>query len=507
MIPVLTAAQAASWDDAARTKHGIPSLVLMESAGRAVAQVVGDEFGGALRQGALLAAGPGNNGGDGWVAARALKALGIRVLAVEAGAKRSPDCDANRRLALASGVEPIAADAQWPAVGVVLDALLGTGAAGAPRGDIAGLAGRIGAFGAPVVAVDGPTGLDLTTGHSHDPIRARLTITFGGMRRGHLLAREICGRIVVVDIGFPPGDPGWPLLVDDRWARATLPAFRADMHKGDRGKVLVVGGEEGLAGAAIHATQATLVAGAGQVKLAAADSTIRAANDTTPDALTVRSTLGFQDEQGLNDAVAWADVIVIGPGLGRSRERMNLVRSLLATARPAVIDADALYAGPEGWQAKAGPRVLTPHAGEFAAAFPKLKRLLGDDRFAAAERAAAESGATVLLKGVPTVVAPSHGPSVVVAAGTPALATGGSGDVLAGLIGAFLARGLAPHHAAALGAQAMGRAAESAAALNSARAVRPAEVLAAVPSLWKRWAEEPRPRPPVLCELDPPLLT
>jgi len=353
--------------------------------------------------------------------------------------------------------------------------------------------------------VDGPTGLDLTTGEAHDPVRARLTVTFGGVRRGHLLARQWCGRIVVVDIGFPAPDPAWPVLVTDRWARPALPAFRADMHKGDRGKVLVIGGDEGMAGAAIHAASAALVAGAGLVKLAANSATIRAATETLPDVLTLETKLGPMLEPELVLALSWADALVVGPGIGRSSIRADFVNAVLSTDKPAVVDADALQLGITHW-AGYGPRVLTPHAGEFAAAFPNLAGKMTSDRIGAAEEAAARSGTCILLKGVPTVIAAQGFPSLVVAAGTPALATGGSGDVLAGFIGAFLAAGVPAPDAAALGAQALGRAAEFAAALNSARAVRPADVMAAVPGLWKRWAEEPRVRPPILLELDPPIL-
>jgi NAD(P)H-hydrate epimerase len=403
-------------------------------------------------------------------------------------------------------MEIVAADGPWPVTGAVIDALLGTGAAGAPRGPVGMLAARVASFGAPIIAVDGPTGLDLSTGVAHGPIRARCTVTFGGVRRGHLLARDWCGRIVVVDIGFPAPDPQWPVLADDRWARAALPPFEAAMHKGNRGRVLVVGGDQGMVGAAVHAARAALAAGAGLVKLAGSDALVAAANETLPDALTVRSALGPDVEPDLAAAVDWADALVIGPGLGRDEARDRLVRVMLATSRPAVVDADALHFGPQSWGMKAGPRVLTPHPGEYAVAFPDFAALCRDDRFAAAARAAEAAGCTVLLKGVPTVVSSPAQPSLVVAAGTPALATGGSGDVLAGFIGAFLARGVAPQVAAALGAQALGRAAELAAAELSARATRPADVIAAIPSLWKRWSSEPAITPPIVAEVDPPLL-
>src|SRR5437763_642822 len=137
------------------------------------------------------------------------------------------------------------------------------------RGDGLALAQRLVAYGATLAAVDGPTGLDLSSGEPHGPVRAALSVTFGGPRRGHLLAREWCGKIVVVDIGFPPAEPSWPILVTDAWAGARLPKLTPTMHKSDRGRVTVVGGSNGLTGAALHAARAALAAGAGLVKLVA----------------------------------------------------------------------------------------------------------------------------------------------------------------------------------------------------------------------------------------------
>src|SRR5262245_11435599 len=172
MIPVLDATQATAWDERARTTARIPSRVLMESAGRGIVQVIARHFGDLLGRGVIVATGPGNNGGDGWVIARALHSLGVRVLAVDAGDKYSEDCAANRALALSTGVERLPPEAPWPISGLVVDALLGTGATGEPRGAVGQLAARVAGFGAPIVAVDGPTGLDLSTGEAHGPVRA-----------------------------------------------------------------------------------------------------------------------------------------------------------------------------------------------------------------------------------------------------------------------------------------------------------------------------------------------
>lgn len=509
MIPVLTAVQAAEWDERARRQANIPSRVLMEAAGRAVAWVIAREYPDELRAGVLLAAGHGNNGGDGWVAARALRAAGARVWAVEVPNERSPDCDANRTLALGGGVELLDAEGAWPAAGVVIDALLGTGAGGAPRGAYAGLAARLAAERGVVVAVDGPTGLDLSTGEAHGPVRAALTVTFGGVRVGHLLKREWCGTVIAVDIGFPPPDAAWSALVTDQDAAAWLPPFHSTMHKGDRGRVLVVGGAAGMAGAALHACSAALAAGAGLVKLVASDQTVRAAQASLPDVLAVTSDLGPQLDAGVTEAVAWADAIVLGPGLGRGPARAAFVEGVLAAAAvPVIIDADALHAGLKALRIGRAPRVFTPHPGEFRAMFAELSDAVESDRFHAAAAAARRVGgaaapAVVLLKGVPSVIASDGAPLRVVAAGNPALATGGSGDLLAGFIGAFLARRVAPLDAASLGAQVLGRAAELAAADFTARATRPADVLAALPGLWRRWAAPRAIRPPELVRLEP----
>lgn len=510
-IPVIDAVQAAQWDARARRQAKIPSRVLMESAGRGVASAVVREFGSepGLAAGVLVATGHGNNGGDGWVVARMLKAHGIPVWAADAGGSRSPDCSANRELALKSGVEPVNPKGSWPEVALLVDALLGTGASGVPRGSIGALARRLAGLGAPVVAVDGPTGLDLSTGIAHDPVPAALTVTFGGLRRGHLLGREWCGKLVVVDIGFPSPDPAWPRFVDDTLAAQWLPRFTVRMHKGDRGRVLVIGGDKGMAGAGLHAATCALEAGAGLVKLAAHEASVAAAQAAVPDVLTVTTALGPRLEPTLLDAIRWADAIILGPGLGRGAARSQLVRAVLeATDRPVVLDADALHAGADVLKLGRSPRVLTPHAGEFQVAFPQAAKLLETDRIAAAVTAAtALSAATaVLLKGQPTIVAASRGPAYLAGSGNPALATGGSGDLLAGFIGAFLARKLAPAEAAALGAQVLGRAADIAAAQLTVRATRPADVIAALPELWRAWANVSAPPPPVLLDLDAPLV-
>ncbi|HEV8265620.1 MAG TPA: NAD(P)H-hydrate dehydratase [Gemmatimonadales bacterium] len=505
-MPVLSAAEAAAWDSVARTQYRVPSRVLMETAGRATAQVLLAEVPEALTGGVVVAAGAGNNGGDGWVLARALHAAGVPVWVAALDPKTDDSID-NRALARVDGVRELAREEAWPQAAVAVDALLGTGATGPAKGDVLALAERVAAYGAPIVAIDGPTGLDLSSGEAHGPVRAQLTVTFGGPRRGHLLAREWCGKVVVVDIGFPPPDPAWPVLVTDAWAAARLPRLQPTMHKGDRGRVCVVGGASGMTGAALHAARAALAAGAGLVKLVAAQETIAAAQASLPDVLTVESALGAELEPAVAEALDWGDAVVIGPGLGR--EPRDARRSLLAAALsrrpvPTVLDADALHlVTPESLTPSPRPLVLTPHVGEFRALVgDQLADAVANDRWAAAARAAAKLKATVLLKGVPTLVADLRGPIHVVASGNPGLATGGSGDLLAGFVGAFLARGTPPAEAAALGAQALGRAADHGARQWTARSLRPADVLAALPDVWRAWRDVRPAGPPVLGVLD-----
>src|SRR3954469_7446513 len=246
-IPVLTPKQSDAWDLRAKAA-GVELGTLMECAGRAAAVVLADRYGHLLRSGVLVAAGPGNNGGDGWVLARALHRLDVPVWVTSTGAG-SELRERMANLARAEGVREVAPEGPWPGVGIAIDALLGTGASGAPRPGVAALLERILDLEVPVLAIDGPTGVDLLTGIVHGSVRADLSVTFGGFRRGHLLARDEVGAIVVADIGHPPADPTWPAIVTDSQAADWQRDFRARDHKGVRGRVVIVGGGAGMTGA------------------------------------------------------------------------------------------------------------------------------------------------------------------------------------------------------------------------------------------------------------------
>lgn len=492
-IPVLTPAQARAWD-AASEAAGRSLRMLMESAGRAVAGAVLARYAVEARQGVLVACGTGNNGGDGWVAARTLHLAGVPVWVVSTGSSGGLAAEAERD-ARRDGVRTVPVDGPWPGVSLVVDALLGTGAVGAPRPPMDALLTRLLDLDAPIVAVDGPTGLDLGTGVHHGTLRASLTITFGGPRRGHLLARDDVGDLIVAEIGLVGADPEWPRLMHTAWAARTLAPFSARSHKGDRGRVVIVGGMPEMSGAVRLTARAAFAAGAGLVHMAAPEATLTTLRLAEPDVQTVVQEFSGSLAEDTRALVERSDVVIIGPGLGRDGSRASLVAEVLGAARAAVVDADALVALKDRREdlatlASARPIVLTPHVGEFRTLFPANAGELETSPWEAAEGAANASGATVLLKGVPTVVCSPDGARVTVAAGNPGLATGGSGDVLSGVIGALMAQGLGGTEAASVAAQAHGEAADQAARRVTARAMRPMDVVSALPEIWRRWARE-----------------
>ncbi|MBP9198721.1 MAG: NAD(P)H-hydrate dehydratase [Gemmatimonadales bacterium] len=514
-LPILSPDESARWDHRAE-QAGMALETLMDAAGRAAAQVLAARFGHRTGGGVLVAVGPGNNGGDGWVLARALHRLGVPVFVAPAPGERS---SLNQRAALraqAEGIRTVEPDGPWPQAQVAVDALLGTGARGVLRPPIRALVERLNDLAVPILAIDGPTGVDLGTGASHGVlVRAELSVTFGGLRRGHLLAREECGGVVVVDIGHPDPDPAWPVLFTEAEAARTQDRFGTRDHKGHRGRIVVVGGEAGMSGALRLAARAAFAGGAGLVHAVAPDATIDALLAAEPDLQTLRHDFTAPLAPALLALLGQADAVVIGPGLGRGAGRREFVAALATASAPAplVLDADALNAFadalPDLARLVAGrPALLTPHIGEFRRLFPDLGKGLEADPWTAASAAAAQAGCAVLLKGVPTVVGHVQGAPLTIAAGNPGLATGGSGDILSGLAGTALAQVQHPAAAAALAALALGRAAEHAARRVTARALRPMDVLAALPELWRAWevlrTTSAVPRPPILLELEAP---
>ena len=503
-------AAGASACDAAAIAAGIPSRALMQRAGAAAAAEIAHRFGGLAAGGVVVATGPGNNGGDGWVVAHALHAAGMRARVVECAPARTADAQAERAQALAAGVassdriDDLASGGE----SLVVDALLGTGfsADRALDGGIALAVERLRTLvgrGAALVALDVPTGLDASTGRTASELRAALTVTFGTIKRGHLVARDVCGEIVLVDIGLGAhtSDAAERMsLASPSWFAGALPRIAADAHKGTRKKLAIVGGAQGMAGAVVLAARAALRSGAGLVRCVVAPESRPAIQEAEPAAL---ADTWPADDAALDALTGWADAILIGPGLGGGAGRDLVVRLLRVWRGPVVLDADALnaFAGDLSTLRlllDGRPALLTPHPAEFGRlAGLAVDRVL-DGRFELPGRLALDVGAVVLLKGVPTIVAAPDGTSRVVAEGTPVLATGGSGDVLGGIAATLLAQTGDAAAAGALAAFAHGRAAAAVAA-GGVRGHTLDDVLVALPSVWSLRADPPCP--PVLAEL------
>ena len=500
-VRVLTAAESAR-ADAEAIAAGTPSRALMQRAGAAAAAVIARRYADALTGGVAVHAGPGNNGGDAYVVAAALARTGVRVTLRPWGGEepRTEDARYERSRALAGG--PLAERAGLERL--VVDGVLGTGSSGAPRGwaaDAVQAMRAARARGAIVVALDAPTGLDATSGAAPgEVVQADLTIAFGSAKRGLLVGRERVGALVVVDIGLPAAET--PL----RLVGAPDPRpFEAGAHKGTRGKLAVYGGAEGMAGAALLAGRAALRTGAGLVKLLVAPESLAAVQVALPAAL---AATWPEDEAGLDRHLAsWAQVLLLGPGLGGgARERCE--RVLRAWRGPVVVDADALNAFAGDVDALAGllrgrPALVTPHPLELARLVGATVDEVLDRRFELPREVAARLGASVLLKGVPTVVADAERTHVV-ATGAPALATGGSGDVLGGIAATLLAHAADDAVVAATAAEAAwvhDRAGAMAAERRGgARGATLDDVLDALGDAWPRVAAAP-PIYPVLAEL------
>ena len=429
--------------DALSPNLGVPGPVLMANAGRAVARAVRARFTPCRT---LVLAGPGNNGGDGYVAARLLAQEGWPVAVAALGTPRDGSDAANAALLWRGPMARFSPDEAARAE-LVIDAVFGAGLAR----DVDGLVADTLCSARRVVAVDVPSGVDGATGavRGYAP-KAALTVTFFRLKPGHLLlpGRTHCGALVLADIGLPEAvlsQVGAQTFANQPglW---TLPRLRDDGHKYSRGHVTVLGGAV-MTGAARLAADAARRAGAGLVTIAAPErgDIYRAG----PPGLLV-------SEAPLHDLLAdeRRRVWICGPGLGVQTARAALPQ-LLQAKRRVIADADVFTAFAGEPDALRGTAVLTPHTGEFARAFgaPAV------DRLAAVRAAAARSGAVVVLKGPDTIIAAPDGRAAINASAPPWLATAGAGDVLAGLIAGLVAQGMPDWEAACAAAYLHGRAA------------------------------------------------
>ena len=429
----------------AEERHpGFPETApeLMERAGSAVAREALRAFPDARRF--AVVCGSGSNGGDGRIAARALREAGRD--AVETTAVEQAD--------------------------VIVDALFGTGFHGEPRSEAAATIQRINAAGVPVLAVDLPSGTDASTGEiAGAAVRADLTVTFHGCKLGLAVApgRFGAGEVVIVDIGLEEAETAAALVLPE--ILELVPRKRPADNKYSAGSVLIVGGARGLTGAVCLAAEAAFRADAGYVAVAVPASSLPVVEMRLLEPVK----LVWDD---VFAAAERAGAVALGPGLGRSDEAKALVaRALAELEQPLVLDADALDGlEPGAWRA---PVVLTPHAGELGRLLGESSEWVGAHRLEAARRGAARFDCVCLLKGADTIVASPGERTLVCPIDAPALATAGTGDVLTGILAAFLAKGVEPRLAAAAAATAHGLAAR---AVPHATGVVASDVIAAIPA-------------------------
>jgi NAD(P)H-hydrate epimerase len=503
VIPLAQVAEVVAADEAAQAA-GTPVATLMGRAGGALATVGRELLAGAAGRRVLALAGKGHNGGDAMEAAARLAAAGAGAEVLLTADEDALDAEGRRCAALvrARGGRVLAFDPAGSGrfidrADLLIDGLLGTGSSGAPRGLVAAAIQAAGRAGAPVLAVDIASGVDGSTGAVPGPaISAAATVTFQAAKPGHVLAPGSgrAGTLVVADIGLPLAS-AWGISEPGELA-ALVPLPGGELHKRSRGVLLLVAGASGMGGAPTLAAMAARRAGTGLLVAATPASVAERVGAAVPEALTVAldEAGGGITPKAIDQLERWlgeATAVAVGPGLGRTDGTRAAVTALLgATERPLVADADALFAlgaadvdgerlGPLPALAKrAGPTLLTPHAGEFARLAPGL----GGTRLAQAAAASAAWGASVLLKGADTVIAEPGGRLAVNRTGTAALATGGSGDVLTGLCGALLCQGLPPFDAARLAAFLHGRAGALATTHLSAISVAASDVATHLPA-------------------------
>lgn len=480
-MKVVTGTQMKEIDLRAQQEFGLPGLVLMETAGRSVAQAVARLAGPIVGKRVAILCGPGNNGGDGLVTARYLAAWGARVMIYAATPLERFQGDAMTQVALVRrlGLEIHTVDEgalsrlrlALGMMDVVVDALLGTGARGPLRRPYAQVISTLNELSVPVVAVDIPSGVEADTGKiATDAVRATMTVTFGLPKLGCCIhpGAERTGELIVADIGLAhplvaagSGSQIGPIrITSPKEAAQAFPLRATDTHKGTYGRLLLVAGSRGMMGAAILAARAALRCGAGLVTLAVPESQQQVGATAVPEALTLglsetpNGSIAASALPQLRNHVGAATAVAIGPGISRTPETLAWVRDWLGEITfPLVVDADALMAlvetkGERGTFRRSrtpevAPLVLTPHPGEMAQLLRTSVAQVQADRLGAARKAAEIWHATVVLKGSRSLIAHPDGSVWINWTGNPGMATGGSGDVLTGVLGALLARGQA----------------------------------------------------------------
>lgn len=508
---LVTASEMAQLDRQTIEEIGIPGIVLMENAGRGAAAYFVEVLPDLLERRITILAGSGNNAGDGFVLARLfwLKDADVRVICLRSPALLTGDARTNYLILEKLGVpvfvwnEEGDFDKQWAWIeesDVLIDAILGTGLKTEVSGLYRAVVEAVNALGVPVLAVDVPTGLDAATGRVLGAaIQATATATFGLPKVGQVIppGEEYVGKLGVVDIGIPPmvvessSIQRWWL--DDDLASGWLEPRAATTHKGHGGHVAALSGSLGKTGAAALLCQGAARVGAGLVTLLVPASL----NPILEVKLTEAMTLPIAETDAQTPAhaalpailrfLADKKVCAVGPGVGLHSETRGLLQALIAQSPcPLVVDADAISALAEDLtvlKKTTAPLVLTPHPGEMARLMAVTTQAVERDRLETCTRFSTEHGVTLVLKGHRTVIAAPDGRMAVNSSGNPAMASGGMGDVLTGMIAGFLAQGWEPFAAACLGVYVHGRAADECIGRTASRGLLATDLLAQIPKV------------------------
>ena len=462
--------------DEGAQKLGIPGGVLMERAGVEMARTTIDYFGPLEGRRVLVLAGGGNNGGDGFVMARELHLAGAEVAVFATKDEYEGDAKVNREVLPNLGVRFVNPDRfedELRGADLVVDALLGTGFQGEVREKEAGFIEQINASGAAVVAVDTPSGVDGSTGEVWGAaVQADLTVCAHAAKLGCLVSpgREHAGEVAVVEIGIPPEADVEPMATwtDANSLRGKLPRRAGAAHKYSAGTLLVVAGSKMATGASIMVAQGAQRTGCGILFVATAEGVAPLVDAQLVEVLVAGVP---EDDEGnmatgavdsILEQAQGASAVVLGPGMGVGEGGSEIVEGVLReTDVPVLLDADAIsnLSRPEALAGRETPPVITPHPGELGRLLDESPKEIQARRLHVARRTTEEGGCCVLLKGADTLVARGDRMSVN-STGSAALATAGTGDVLSGIVGALLSRGMDPYDAARTGAWAHGRASE-----------------------------------------------
>jgi hydroxyethylthiazole kinase-like uncharacterized protein yjeF len=472
---VLNASEMAQIDRTTIEDVKIPGVVLMENAGRGVVEEIERFLGDVVDKQIVIFCGRGNNGGDGYVIARHLCNRGANVAVFLAGEKGKIKGDALINLKILENMEievrEIASLEQilsFPHIDLVVDALLGTGITGPVVGFFGELIDFMNNLGAPIISVDLPSGMETDTGAVHGAcIKADVTVTMAHLKTGLLFspARDLAGEVVVVDISVPPEVSdrlnGRRYLLEPEDIQVRLPKRRLDAHKTNCGTVVVFAGSVGMTGAATLTAISSLQVGVGLTKLGIPASLNQILEQkltevmTVPLAETNEQSISLKAKDQIAELLDWADVLAVGPGLSTNPETVDFVRWLLTTVnKPMVLDADGLNAlagSPEIIQNYPGDLIITPHPGELARLISSSISDILKDRMNVIRKLAQQWGKVIVLKGGPTIIAAPNGDLFINSTGNPGMATGGSGDVLTGMIAGLLAQKLLALDAALVG--------------------------------------------------------